>query len=482
MTLSRMSLLAALLVASTTFAQDESAKRSTLWQVPLKLEGTTDGKANFTFGAGFLRPVGKNGSRDLGVTLQYQVRTTNGIANLVGLTDGGRALDTRPWTLGVMGSLIQYPELSQPSRTGSGSAMEQVLQEAVQACSRRCSPAPLTPDDQTFCGEYQKALKPLEEAWIKDWNRDEATLPVVKMCQAQQKNVEKHDADKEAGTLDATGWRKKRSEALIACLRECTTTSEDPFCKLPDLPADQVYASIGSTKLCTPGKALYQEKERDGKAGRVFPPLVVHAGARLGRTEFQYRTGSQDDPSVLVEGKTSAWGWSSGVYAAAVLSGEDPALSLEGRMSLGSDWTASTKTIRWCSPAGQVPRGDNASDPAESCQEATFGVPTRSRVFRVAGLLGLVDNYASQWRAAVGGEIGLPLHTDTNEQFSLALQGRIYWSLASNPNALKYKGLIRVAPSLQVVRKRDGSSENRLVVSLALLGDRLLFADSFDEL
>ncbi|QRN97853.1 hypothetical protein JRI60_01845 [Archangium violaceum] len=461
---------------------DSQTIRTPRLLLPLKLEGSTEGTGTLRAGVGFLVPTGKDSSRSLGLVADYRVQTSNGLAKLFGLTDASDAKDSRPWTLGFTGTLVQFPELVPPTRTGKNSALGESLRKAVRLCAGLCTVVPQSEPNQSFCSAYEKAVTPREDEWIKGWNSDASTLPASRFCESEKKGVSDADQDLSTGKIDSAGWRAARGKALRSCLRKCTADASDPFCELPRQPVDEAYSDISSTLLCPAGKSEYQRSERELGRSRAFPPLIVNAGARFGINDFKYRSGSSDDPNVLLEGKSSLWDWSVGASAIGVVAGENPALTIEGLMVSSSKWTPSSKAIRWCSPAGVIPRGDNATDPAETCQEAVLGAPVKSRTLKFAGFIGLADNYDARWRAALGGEFVVPTRSGATELYSSSLQGRFFWSFASDPSGLKYKGILRLSPGIRWTRNRDDSVDLEAFVTLALLGERFLFTETFDEL
>ncbi|MFT3775639.1 MAG: hypothetical protein QM820_60605 [Minicystis sp.] len=57
----------------------------------------------------------------------------------------------------------------------------------------------------------------------------------------------------------------------------------------------------------------------------------------------------------------------------------------------------------------------------------------------------------------------------------------IYVSFAAFEK-LDYKGIIRISPALVVTNQADGTRDTKVLLELALLGQRRIFSDRFDNL
>jgi hypothetical protein len=459
-------LIASLAAGQTAFADSANSKAVPVL-LPVTLKGNTEGKSSFSFGIGAATALGPD---DISGMVTGSIETQGGLSTLFSATSESDDIDQSPsWDLGVA---VSYAHLHDSDTiTSSAGLPHSVRVSMVNACRQSCKVS----DADPFCKAYpQRVAKHL------------AGLTLENFCADQSEAATKLKND---NTLKDDQRREKLKELLVTCIQGCEKSPDDAFCGRAALAAarDSAADAFTGNNICPGGKAIY-DRHQDSIGRSVFPLTIVNAGIKVGRQKFEYRASAADTPNLLLSNTDYEAKWNTGASVTHIpkYGTIDPSFELQALV--GSSWEASTKTVKSCAPAGDVPRKDpkpgemlGPTDPGQTCKEATLGAPTQSSALTLAFRVGLFDGVNGNWRAAFGPEIRLPWTKDGGEPLELAVRLPIYGA-ATLFKDTEYKGILRLMPSVISTKNDKGEREIKVTFELALLGQRRLFTDQFDQL
>ncbi|WP_437576255.1 hypothetical protein [Sorangium sp. So ce887] len=285
---------------------------------------------------------------------------------------------------------------------------------------------------------------------------------------------------------DPTAWD-------VSTVLEAEVATEDGLATLIGLsnPDETAQAPIGSLRL----SASFARLDFEGEGSSAYPPLVLYVGGAVGRTRFSYLGPGPERrdtslPPTYEPRELTAVPWSVGASAVYVGGGgKKLAPTIEGQIAFASRWTASTDTLEWCEPVGDVVRGldpvtqSTTFAPASRCKREVLGAPRQSQELTVAAHAGLVDKVGSAtFRAAFGTRVAVALNDDAPADVRISLRAPVYVTLARAPEGTKYRGLIRLMPALSVVRRSTGETDVGGMLEIGFLGQRAMFSDSYTDL
>ncbi|WP_437482238.1 hypothetical protein WME75_40405 [Sorangium sp. So ce1014] len=285
---------------------------------------------------------------------------------------------------------------------------------------------------------------------------------------------------------DPTAWD-------VSTVLEAEVATEDGLATLIGLsnPDETAQAPIGSLRL----SASFARLDFEGEGSSAYPPLVLYVGGAVGRTRFSYLGPGPERrdtslPPTYEPRELTAVPWSVGASAVYVGGGgKKLAPTIEGQIAFASRWTASTDTLEWCEPVGDVVRGldpvtqSTTFAPASRCKREVLGAPRQSQELTVAAHAGLVDKVASAtFRAAFGTRVAIALNDDAPADVRISLRAPVYVTLARAPEGTKYRGLIRLMPALSVVRRSTGETDVGGMLEIGFLGQRAMFSDNYTDL
>ncbi|MDC0684041.1 hypothetical protein [Sorangium atrum] len=285
---------------------------------------------------------------------------------------------------------------------------------------------------------------------------------------------------------DPTAWD-------VSAVIEAEVAAEDGLATLIGLSGtdDSAQTPTGTLRL----SASFARLDFEGEGSSAYPPLILYVGGAVGRTRFSYlgpgpERRDQSLPPTYAPRELTAVPWSVG--AAAVYVGEGGkklAPTLEGQIKFDSRWTASTDTLEWCEPAGDVVHGvdpvtqSTTFVPATRCRKEVLGAPVQSQELTIAAHAGLVDKAANaSFRAALGAKVAVALNDEAPADVRLSLRAPVHVTLARAPVGTEYRGLIRLMPALNVVRSSTGGTSVGGMLEIAFLGQRAMFADNYTDL
>ncbi|WP_437657287.1 hypothetical protein [Sorangium sp. So ce1182] len=250
-------------------------------------------------------------------------------------------------------------------------------------------------------------------------------------------------------------------------------------------------APVGSLRL----SASFARLDFEGEGSSAYPPLVLYVGGAVGRTRFSYlgpgpERRDESLPPTFVPRELTAVPWSVGAAAVYVGDGgKKLAPTLEGQIAFDSRWTASTDTLDWCEPVGDVVRGvDPVTQsatyaPVTRCRREVLGAPRQSQELTFAAHAGLVDKLANAtFRAAVGARVAVALNDEAPADVRVSVRAPVYVTLARAPEGTKYRGLIRLMPALSVIRSSTGETDVGGMLEIGFLGQRAMFSDNYTDL
>lgn len=258
-----------------------------------------------------------------------------------------------------------------------------------------------------------------------------------------------------------------------------------------DRAGEVTQAPVGSLRL----SASLARLDFEGEGGSAYPPLLLYFGGTFGRAEFTYlgpgpeRRDTSLPPTYQADDLV-AFPWSLGLAAVYVgTGGARLAPTVEGEIAFNSRWIGSSDTLSWCEPAGDVVSGldpdTNAAtyEPTTRCKTSVLGAPANSQELSLAAQAGLIDKVANAtWRAALGAKVVIPFNDEATDELRLSVRAPFYVTLARAPEGTKYRGLIRLMPSLGITRLKTGDTEVTGLLELSFLGQRAMFSDNYNQL
>jgi hypothetical protein len=473
----RAQLSSAVLLVSSILAAQAHAESNLLWNLPTKLDASSSGTADASVGVGVLRPTARatwNG------TLDYRVQTKSGAATLLGANQSGTPAVSLPWGIGLTISYIDFGALGTPVPVGGDSPMVSATKEAVAICSAECDARSSNKKD--FCDARDEARKVLEDDWIdKHTVHDDELCPVGVLAAGKLAT--------QIAQISSKEYDGQRHEIVRSCLQSCAKGLAAPFCALIKQPIESdVRYHIKRKAFCSSGQKRIADAEIEYADYRPFPPLMANVGVRVGQSQFKFYSANPDQ--TLTSSTVRPTDVTAGTSGAFILYGEGKKSfvpTLEWLALYQRKYQASDGKVHWCSPAGMVRRPGSPDamplyDPVETCHDEVLGGPARAREFRFAGQVGLLGGSDGAWRAAMGPMVELPTFGDGKVKYRLSWNALVLFSTTSGPATLKYRGLIKVGPTIFAEKRRDGSMDTGALLNLFLGGDRLLFSPNFDEL
>ncbi|WP_437334128.1 hypothetical protein [Sorangium sp. So ce394] len=250
-------------------------------------------------------------------------------------------------------------------------------------------------------------------------------------------------------------------------------------------------APIGSLRL----SASFARLDFEGEGSSAYPPLILYVGGAVGRTRFNYLgpgPGRRDTslPPTYAPRELIAVPWSAGAAAVYIgQGGKKLAPTIEGQVAFDSRWTASSDTIEWCEPAGDVVAGvdpitkSTTFAPAARCKREVLGAPRKSQELTLTAHAGIVDKVANAtFRAAFGARVAVALNDEAPDDVRISLRAPVYVTLARAPEGTKYRGLIRLMPALSIDRHSTGETDVGGMLEISFLGQRAMFSDNYTDL
>lgn len=442
--------------------------------LPVTLAGTTNGKGTLNFGIGAAFGVGDR--CDLATSVTGSAATQNGLATLFSYKPNADKPDAiATWDVGLN---LSFAYLNDKRKLDVNASLPPEVRRAMfDTCDHLCTPS----SDSSFCKSRATKLKDRLGEWL---SKAAEELSPDEFCVGQRKKVRDSDA-----TEDAALRKAGREAALNACVDACAAGSADPFCANSTMATERgyLYLEYNGNNLCDEGKVIHR-KYGDERGRSLYPTFLVNAGTKVGWQQFKYREASGDTADVLLEQTQTTRPWLVGVSLLGLPEGSRMNPTIEVQGLLGSTWEAPTTTVRWCTLAGNVPEKDpepgasvGTTHPGETCREATLGAPTKKTTFTMTMRAGIVDGARSNWRIAIGPDFTLASTSDGLKVSELALRIPIYGSLTPFKD-VEYKGILRLTPAVTLTPHDGARTETRALLEIALLGQRRLFSDRFDQL
>ncbi|XXY54391.1 hypothetical protein WME91_24985 [Sorangium sp. So ce269] len=285
---------------------------------------------------------------------------------------------------------------------------------------------------------------------------------------------------------DPTAWD-------VSTVLQAEVATENGLATLIGLSSadEAAQAPVGSLRL----SASFARLDFEGEGSSAYPPLILYVGGAVGRTRFSYlgpgpERRDESLPPTFVPRELTAVPWSVGAAAVYVGDGgKKLAPTLEGQIAFDSRWTASTDTLDWCEPVGDVVRGvDPVTQsatyaPVTRCRREVLGAPRQSQELTFAAHAGLVDKVANAtFRAAVGARVAVALNDEAPADVRVSVRAPVYVTLARAPEGTKYRGLIRLMPALSVIRSSTGETDVGGMLEISFLGQRAMFSDNYTDL
>ncbi|XXX75636.1 hypothetical protein WMF30_49095 [Sorangium sp. So ce134] len=285
---------------------------------------------------------------------------------------------------------------------------------------------------------------------------------------------------------DPTAWD-------VSTVLEAEVATHDGLATLLGLSSadDTVQAPTGSLRL----SASFARLDLEGEGSSAYPPLILYVGGAVGRTRFSYLGPGPERrdtslPPTYEPRELIAVPWSAGAAAVYVgQGGKKLAPTIEGQIAFDSRWTASTDTLEWCEPVGDVVRGVDPITqattfaPASRCRRQVLGAPRQSQELTIAAHAGLIDKVANAtFRAAFGARVAVALNDEAPDDISISLRAPVYVTLARAPEGTKYRGLIRLMPALSINRHSTGETDVGGMLEISFLGQRAMFSDNYTDL
>jgi len=300
-------------------------------------------------------------------------------------------------------------------------------------------------------------------------------------------------SDQRPGSGGAMDQVKKRAYEI--CMSRCqgdnASDDERKFC------AENARLSpyeIDPQRFCIKGQALLLEKDvliREQRA--AFPQVQISVGALAGSNDFPYFTTNSDHQ--LFPHDESHVDYA--VAGSVTYVRRNTGFTFELPLLWTARWLPSSDQLSICASAGTFFAGNQMLSTGMACANAVIGPPHQdSRVFTTAQF-GYVSRPSGFWRASIGPLLayddngtlqsftaaGLAA-TVADTSLTVGIQSAIYLNFVRAPDGTvgDYRGLIRVAPTVQWVQARGGGWDTQFFVVVSLLGQRTLFARALDWL
>jgi hypothetical protein len=506
-------LLTVLVCAGVATAEETPAKESPFLLPQVALEGNSEGNAEAKVSIG----ISKSNVQHLSSTalrLNYTIATSNGLATLFSASDGAYSA-TNPWSLGLTLTLARLsPDLSQEQALAHYAAKK----AGYDACLARCSAFPDAPQDsdKTFCGLHDKKVEKDFAQWKKDLQEQmpasEPRSDTIIICTDQRIEFQKkQQAYQEAladlgrryanDEIDETQFNTAREglkktlhthriEAFAKCLEKCKPSKiadgDQAYCReaMPPSLASRLenVASLDVVQLCPVGLSVVDKQTPSFDYWR-HPRGLINLGGSIGRTKYEYLQPSATNAQVINEANNILTSWDAGASAIWLIPQRTHRthwVSIESLAVFGRSAEASSTKVRWCTPVGNIPRGGNEADTVEQCRERALGAPQEVNTLNLALFLGSIEQKLNLYRTAAGIEAVLPLDNNSQTEFGLTFSLPTLINFASTES--KYKGLLRIAPALSIVKPRTENPEVTFSISVALLGQRTLFSEDYNKL
>jgi hypothetical protein len=237
---------------------------------------------------------------------------------------------------------------------------------------------------------------------------------------------------------------------------------------LADEVARKAVDELSAEQLCPSAIAELVAAERLDKL--PLPLTQASFAFLIGKSQLSYLTpGVGGDPAVYSATSASKPHLSAGAAYTQYLPKRHLSFEIPARLDL--EYQQQATVARWCTPAGEVARPMSADrDPAQVCSERALGAPSRALTAKAAAYFGVVGP-KEDWRASVGPVASVSVESGDNP-YQIGVEAPFYVFRKS----AGYSGLIRVTPSALLTRDRGGKEDATFVITLALLGDRTLFA------
>ncbi|MFL5313206.1 MAG: hypothetical protein ACJ79H_22455 [Myxococcales bacterium] len=267
-------------------------------------------------------------------------------------------------------------------------------------------------------------------------------------------------------------WTKAVAACTPGCADKEKSTEEKDFC---DAKAHaRVPTDISRAKMCKAGRDIIDEWQKNRPDLRKHPVLVVNGGLRAGESSLSFLDG--DAAHLKPAGPRSYANLTTGVSAIGLLGASRRTMTIEGFAAFKHAFEEGDPA-HFCAVVGGV---DTAAGtvPAEACSDTPVGAPTSTRSVSTALFLGLFDQAADSWRVSAGIQPDFPLGGTGKRRIELSMP--VTFSLAST--SLDYKGLVRVGPSIVWSTPRGKDTQMSFGITIAVLGQRLLFSEEFDQL
>lgn len=383
-----------------------------------------------------------------------QATTNQGLTALLAIdSDGPSASST--WEVGGVISYLDWPKVDQ---TSSQRGYQSLERSQYEICRAYCGD-PIVEAAKPFC-EVRKKYKAMLEAEALQQRSDGLVLDPVLTGALREREIAKRQASEA---------RDRRAPDPALDAREQTTSGTAD--RLLD---EKIRELVSATEYCPQAKAALHAYELDRyDPWSTVPTSILAVGISGGATVDKYL-----QPQGL--GMTSEKETHSMQTLAFLLVKQMRGLSFELPVIAKRRFElATTRSAKWCKPAGMVVGSDGAAA-AEECDERPIGPLDRRYSIQLGALFGRFSP-RSFWRVSGGPVLSLSSRAsgDTATPYKLGLV--IPFHIATELLKKDSKTLARFSVGVFRARGGNGAYDNSISFTLAILGSSTLFASPFDQ-
>lgn len=450
---------------------------------------TTSGRARLEAGLDLRMGASANWDRYLHGTAA--VNTEGGSSDLASVREAPDFSRPREWQIGLGFTLVDRNPLAAPERAPAGSALE----DAYATCIKTAMRFTRTEDEEAFLALHadkafdlflkQEGALSLRERFVQENQQAVSSalekrgakcafVPAELACRCEP--VPLSSSAIEPGTIesDCAAFAKSTLRTqFVKQARQCNPTSG----ALCGWLAEQ-RTQIEPAAYCESGRKPFESLVAEERATAKYPKIWFTLKASYGAKSLSYFESGGGAAALLRPAKRTYSDGSVGAMLTYVQATAPVHFTAEIPILYQSRWHAPEGMVSVCDVQGLVAT-DGGDRPAESCSETPFGEPRRESVLWASVLLGLVMDGA--WRLSLGPTFAYDFVNNTDKAFKFGFQAPVYVALTQSLKSFSgdYEGLVRVTPSITLVRADDQLDVN-VGIAVQLLAKRWLFGGGLD--
>lgn len=420
------------------------------------------------------------------------VGTAGGGSDLATLHEPGELSRPREWQIGLGFTLMDKNPLAAPE----AHVAEGMLEDAYAACIKTGMRFSRTEDEEAFLALHaeksfdlfltQKDAASARELFLQEnqaavnaaLERRGASkcawVPESAACRCEAMPVASSAVDPSSIADDCTAFGKATLKQLfVKQARQCNPTS-GPLCGWLALQR----MDIDPSRYCEAGRRPFESVMEEERQKARYPSVFFTIKAAYGAKSLSYLEPGGGAAALLRPGKRTYSDGSVGAVFAYVQATAPVHFTAEIPILYQSRWHAPDSFVSVCEVQGLVTT-DGGDRPAESCTETPFGEPKRESILWASVLLGLVMD--GTWRLSLGPTFAYDFAGNAASTYKFGFQAPVYVALTQSLKSFSgdYEGLLRVVPSITLVREQEQLDVN-VGIAVQFLTKRWLFGGPLD--